>query len=54
MVKTENSEVPTMSHDVSTVSPRIHYDSWRCYYDATTAASRQTVGQSYCGRGESG
>ena len=27
MVKTENSEIPTMSHDVPTVSPRIHYDS---------------------------
>ena len=36
-VKTENSEIPTMSHDVPTVSPRILYDSWRCYYDATTS-----------------
>ena len=25
--KTENSEIPTMSHDVPTVSQRIYYDS---------------------------
>ena len=40
MVRTENSEIPTMSHDVPTVSLRLLYDSWRCYYDATTAESR--------------
>ena len=27
MVKTENSEIPTMSHDVPTVSLRLLYDS---------------------------
>ena len=58
MVKTENSEIPTMSHDVPTVSLRLLYDSWRCYYDATTMLLRQshdiTVGQSYCILGESG
>ena len=27
MVKTENSEIPTMSHDVPTVSLRLFYDS---------------------------
>ena len=37
MVKTENSEIPTMSHDVPMVSLQILYDSCRCYYDATTS-----------------
>ena len=45
-IKTENSEINTMSHGVPMVSPRIHYDSWWCYYDATTIApqhNRRTV-----------
>ena len=58
MIKTENSEIPTMSHDVPTVSLRLLYDSLQCYYDDTTVLLQQRhniiVGQSCCIRGESG
>ena len=54
MVKTENSEILTMSHDVPTVS----LESSTINDGATTMLLRQchdiTVGQSYCGRGKSG
>ena len=39
-LKQKNSEIPTMSHDVPTVSLRLLYDSWRCYYDATSMSLR--------------
>ena len=49
MDKTENSEITTMSHDVPTVSIRLYYDSYWCYYGATMESPRNDESAVNCG-----